>query len=310
MHSAAEWLLRHWKCEDVLRKTHNEIISGSRPPERRWFITGQGLTMALIPTPQTPPAGWPGPDHQFAMATREVTVRQFQQFAKACNQEDAYAFKQARRFSPDPDGPVVSVDLYEAAQFCRWLSDEEGVPEDQCCYPAVETIERCRSEKKPLELPTNYLKRTGYRVPLDCEWEVASRTNNWGSSRAHGDSAEKLAQYAWYLANAKNRAWPGGLLKPNDFGLFDMYGNVIEWTLPSDALVQEPGAGGVTKALRILPAGFYHLRGGSFNSSAQQTGSGGSSVFEHRALDLNGQTNPTIGFRVVRTWRANAGAGK
>ena len=38
-----------------------------------------------------------------------------------------------------------------------------------------------------------------------------------------------LGKYAWYQANSKDQAWPGGSLLPNDLGLFDMLGNVYEW---------------------------------------------------------------------------------
>lgn len=36
-------------------------------------------------------------------------------------------------------------------------------------------------------------------------------------------------KYAWYMKNSGDRTWPVGSLKPNDFGLFDMQGNVYTW---------------------------------------------------------------------------------
>ena len=47
-----------------------------------------------------------------------------------------------------------------------------------------------------------------------------------------GTSASKvdlLGKYAWYQATSQEHAWPCGSLLPNDLGLFDMLGNVIEW---------------------------------------------------------------------------------
>jgi formylglycine-generating enzyme required for sulfatase activity len=43
-----------------------------------------------------------------------------------------------------------------------------------------------------------------------------------------------LVHYAWFIGNSEDRAkqkrtWPVGSLKPNDFGMFDMYGNANEW---------------------------------------------------------------------------------
>jgi formylglycine-generating enzyme required for sulfatase activity len=38
-----------------------------------------------------------------------------------------------------------------------------------------------------------------------------------------------LLKYTWFFENSENHAWPVGLQKPNDYGLFDMLGNVFEW---------------------------------------------------------------------------------
>lgn len=48
------------------------------------------------------------------------------------------------------------------------------------------------------------------------------------TSRYYGSSEDMLVYYAWYRVNAKQRAWVGEK-KPNDFGLFDAYGNSWEW---------------------------------------------------------------------------------
>jgi formylglycine-generating enzyme required for sulfatase activity len=79
-----------------------------------------------------------------------------------------------------------------------------------------------------MTIPAAVLGRQGYRLPTEAEWEYACRAGTM-TSRYYGLSVDLLEKYAWYGAKSHEHAWPGGSLKPNDLGLFDMLGNVFEW---------------------------------------------------------------------------------
>jgi formylglycine-generating enzyme required for sulfatase activity len=93
--------------------------------------------------------------------------------------------------------PVNSLSQYAALMYCRWLYSKTGI---------------------------------FYRLPAEAEWEYACRA---GSTTAYyfGDYETQLPLYAWYAANSDNKFQKSGQKLPNAWGLYDMLGNVSEWTL-------------------------------------------------------------------------------
>jgi eukaryotic-like serine/threonine-protein kinase len=253
LHGAVAWLLRQWGHKKELQQVdqswasdkqyrekrlehiRRELATRSDTAKPRWYVNSQGQTFAILPGPIEFQMGSPPREadhkfeevlhrqriaHSFALATTHVTVEQFKRcpwFAKFNPPELVKA--------PEPDCPILGTDWYMAAMYCIWLSREEGLPRDQWCYdPDMKGVFGVPG----MRLAPNYLERTGYRLPTEAEWEYACRAGA-RTSRYYGEFDELLGKYAWYNRNSAQRTWPVGSLKPNDFGLFDVYGQLSVW---------------------------------------------------------------------------------
>jgi formylglycine-generating enzyme required for sulfatase activity len=345
LHGSAEWLLRQWGQGQKLREAEEawvkdregrlqrqeqireELAKDKGQVQGYWYVNGQGQTMVVIRGPVEFLMGSPpteggrvgGPQgkveqqlrkrigRSFAVATKEVTVRQFGEFLKSRKESIEEYYNP--RYSPTVDCPVNNVLWYDAAAYCNWLTEQE-LPKEQW------EAQRCylpNSDGKYAEgmkLAPDYLSRTGYRLPSEAEWEYACRAGAV-TSRYYGETEELLGRYAWYTKNSRDQGMlpgvpgklgvPGDCLKPNDLGLSDMLGNALEWCQESVRYYPRGAKGRPSEDIEdeedIKDKNYRVLRGGSFVSLAVNV----RSAPRFRYVPPIRLEN--VGFRPARTFR-------
>ncbi|MFC3196219.1 formylglycine-generating enzyme family protein [Parapedobacter deserti] len=133
--------------------------------------------------------------------------------------------------------PALGMTQYNAIQFCKWLYVRTGV---------------------------------FYRLPTEAEWEYACRAGS--TTEYHfGDDPSQLDEYAWYKANSGAKTHPVGGKQPNAWGLYDMHGNVAEWTYDQYVADFYRQFDGITANNPVaIPEKLYphSIRGGSFEDGA------------------------------------------
>jgi len=180
--------------------------------------------------------------------------------------------------------PVVYVTWYGAVAYCNWLSEEYG-------YTAG--------------------TGEGYRLPTEAEWEYACRGGTdtnfyWGNDPNAFDSPPApptalIFNYCWFLYNSdtgsENNHQNVGLKLPNEFGLFDMSGNVFEWC--SDWYDAYSSGSQTDPTGPVNPSVYYGsnrvIRGGSWYYNADYCRS------SYRYDIKPGYRDYGLGFRSVRT---------
>lgn len=250
IHGAAEWSLRQLGQSADLHAIRSELAAGKPEAGRRWYLQSTAdrsmspITMAVLQGPHeflmgSPLREWErngGLDgsHErrhrrriprtFAIGMHEITVEQFRKFRSTYRKDLAAA--------DISQLPATQLTWYDATAFCNWLSEQAGIPREQWCYdPDVPFGDGMR-------LVPDALRRTGYRLPTEAEWEYACRAGT-ATVRYFGEGDGHLSRYCHYAEGISGvDLLPVGSLRPNPFGLFDTLGNAAEWCQESSYSVE------------------------------------------------------------------------
>ena len=136
--------------------------------------------------------------------------------------------------------PVYSVSWNDAINFCIKLTEMEQIAG---------------------RLPEGY----EYTLPTEAQWEYACRAGtstalNSGKNLTNKEKCPNMDELGWYYYNSGNSTYPVGLKKPNNWGLYDMHGNVWEWCMDW-----------YSPSYTNPSTGSYHvMRGGSWHNNARR----------------------------------------
>ena len=238
------------------------LKDGAKGPEMV-LIEGDAFLMGSDPNVDSYAQKDEQPQHEvtierFYIGKYPVTFAEYAVFAQITGRQQ-----------PDDQGwgrdrrPVINVSWKDATAYCDWLSEQTG---------------------------------KSYSLPSEAEWEHAARAGT--RSRWYwGDNVEKAGDHAWFYGNSDSRTQPVGGKQPNDFGQYDMAGNVWEWIqdcwhedykdAPDDGRAWLKEDGGDCEH-RVV-------RGGSWFSIADLL----RSASRYRLFPPSHYRHHTLGFRVV-----------
>jgi formylglycine-generating enzyme required for sulfatase activity len=207
--------------ETIAQENYIEQIQGNDYKLPMQFIPSGSFKMGS-PKFEQGHFGDEGPQHQvsvdgFWMGQFEITWDLYNLFVSRELDGNQISNAEDSEVNIDVDGVSGATTPYVEMSFGMGIDN----------YPAI-----CMTQLAAVKFCEWLSAMTGrfYRLPTEAEWEYACRAGT-KTAFSFGDDSSQLEEYAWYAENSNDKYQEVGSKKPNPWGLYDMHGNVAEWTL-------------------------------------------------------------------------------